>query len=64
MTNASTEKLSVHHIIMVAKRWDLRQSESNLLTLCDACHNGYFTVLERDGKIQQAEQEAQEVKDR
>ncbi len=60
----STRKLEVHHIISVARCWERRKDESNLLTLCRRCHAGYFTPLERAFKFEQAEHEGQEIKDR
>jgi len=62
VTKESTEGLSVHHVVMIARCWHLRRSESNLLTLCIPCHS-HFTTLERQGQYDQSEQEGQEVKD-
>ena len=61
ITKASTEKLSVHHIVMLANDYELRDSEENLLTLCAPCH-GHFTVLERSGKAYLAEIQGKEIK--
>jgi len=30
--------LSVHHIVPIAQNWELRLENSNLITLCIACH--------------------------
>ena len=62
VTQDSTEGLSVHHIVMIARCWHSRRSEGNLLTLCSQCHS-HFTTLERAGKYDQSESEGQEVKD-
>ena len=61
ITKDSTEKLSVHHIVMLAANYELRDSEDNLLTLCAPCH-GHFTVLERSGKAYLAEIQGKEIK--
>ena len=61
VTQESTRNLSVHHIIMVARCWELRKQESNFLTLCNKCHS-YFSTLERNGQVNKAETEGQEIK--
>jgi 5-methylcytosine-specific restriction enzyme A len=38
--------LEVHHIIPIAQGWDLRLTDSNLITLCSQCH-----TLAECGKI-------------
>jgi 5-methylcytosine-specific restriction endonuclease McrA len=38
--------LSVHHIRPIAKAWNSRLENSNLITLCAACHS-----MAEDGKI-------------
>lgn len=62
VTHASVYKLSVHHIRGRIKYPELVFDESNLLTLCSGCHNGYFTKLEDAGKENQAIQEGEEIK--
>jgi 5-methylcytosine-specific restriction enzyme A len=32
------QKLEVHHIESIAKKWNRRLLESNLITLCSSCH--------------------------
>lgn len=62
VTNDSCVKLSVHHICKVETHEHLSLCEDNLLTLCDKCHYGHFSTLERTGKIKQAETEGKEIK--
>ena len=40
------DNLEVHHIIPIAKQWDLRLEDNNLITLCSQCH-----TLAECGKI-------------
>jgi len=63
VTQESTEGLSVHHIVMIARCWAKRTDEDNLLTLCGVCHSVYST-LERAGKYNEAERQGREVKER
>jgi 5-methylcytosine-specific restriction enzyme A len=32
------DNLEVHHIVPIAKNWELRLEDNNLITLCTACH--------------------------
>lgn len=43
-------RLSVHHIRPIAKAWDLRLENSNLITLCSTCHK-----MAEDGNIKAVE---------
>jgi 5-methylcytosine-specific restriction endonuclease McrA len=43
-------RLSVHHIRPIAKAWDLRLENDNLITLCSTCHK-----MAEDGNIKAVE---------
>lgn len=47
----STRNLSVHHIKPRELYPDLIYDENNLLTLCNRCHHGHFSSLERSGRV-------------
>ncbi|NNG66146.1 HNH endonuclease [Caldanaerobacter subterraneus] len=38
----------VHHIVPIKERWDLRYDLSNLVCLCDACHNRVHKLYKQD----------------
>lgn len=63
LTADSCRNTSVHHIEMVARNWQLRKSECNFITVCSRCH-AHFSALERVGKIDDAETQAKQVKNR
>jgi hypothetical protein len=64
VTKDSCRDLSVHHIRRVETHWHLRDREENFLTLCNGCHYGYFSTLERNGNVDRAELEGMEIKER
>ena len=62
ITRASTEQLSVHHIVSLARNINKCYDADNLLTLCVPCHQE-FTDLENAGLYDQAEAEGRVVRD-
>ena len=62
LSQASFEKLSVHHVIAIDRAPFLVFNRDNLLCLCVDCHK-HFDVLERSGQDMEAEEQGREIKE-